>query len=261
MTAQNPLQAPVWPTNLPPMPQVDFSQFGATETVDLSRNQVYAGAFLGRNWAQIPHVTHHDEAPIDTLHQERQRLADELGRKLTLLPLLIKALVNALKAFPQFNASLAPNGKQLVLKRYFNIGVAVETPGGLLVPVIRDADAKSIAELSDELGEKARRARDKGLPISEMSGGCITISSLGSIGGTAFTPIVNAPEVAILGITSEVERLYLEAGEVRSRRLLPLSLSYDHRVINGADAARFCRFLADQLASPGQLNQATGRST
>jgi pyruvate dehydrogenase E2 component (dihydrolipoamide acetyltransferase) len=260
MSAHTPAQVPVWPGNLPPMPQVDFNQFGATETVDLSRNQVYAGAFLGRNWAQIPHVTHHDEAPIDALHQLRQRLADELERKLTLLPFLLKALVNALKAFPQFNASLAPNGKQLVLKHYFNIGVAVETPGGLLVPVIREVDRKSIAELADELGEKARRARDKGLPLSDMSGGCMTISSLGSIGGTAFTPIINAPEVAILGITRESERLYLNGGEVRSQRLLPLSLSYDHRVINGADAARFCRFLAEELANPQRLTSATGRS-
>ena len=152
-----------WPANLPAMPDVDFSQYGAVETLDLSRNQVYAGAFLGRNWAQIPHVTHHDEAVIDALHQHRKQLAAKLGRKLTPLPFLIKALVNALKAFPQFNASLAPNGKQLLLKQYFHIGVAVETPQGLLVPVIRDADQKSIGELADELADKAVRARDKGL--------------------------------------------------------------------------------------------------
>jgi pyruvate dehydrogenase E2 component (dihydrolipoamide acetyltransferase) len=236
------------------MPTIDFSQFGAVETLDLSRNQLYAGAFLGRNWAQIPHVTHHDEAVIDALHQQRKQLATELGRrKLTLLPFLVKALVNALKAFPQFNASLAPNGKQLVLKQYFHIGVAVETPQGLLVPVIRDADQKSIAELADELAEKAARARDKGLPIGEMSGGCMTISSLGSIGGTGFTPIINAPELAILGITCEFERLVMVAGQVQVRHLLPLSLSYDHRVINGADAARFCRYLAAQLADPAHL--------
>jgi pyruvate dehydrogenase E2 component (dihydrolipoamide acetyltransferase) len=235
------------------MPDVDFSLYGAVEAVDLSRSQVYAGAFLGRNWAQIPHVTHHDEAVIDALHLHRKQLAAELGRKLTPLPFLIKALVNALKAFPQFNASLAPNGKQLLLKQYFHIGVAVETPQGLLVPVIRDADKKSIGELADELADKAARARDKGLPISEMSGGSMTISSLGSIGGTGFTPIINAPEVAILGITSEFERLVMVEGQVQVRHLLPLSLSYDHRVINGADAARFCRFLAAQLDDPVQL--------
>lgn len=253
MTVQSKPPVLAWPANLPPMPAIDFSQFGAVETHDLSRNQLYAGAFLGRNWAQIPHVTHHDEAVIDALHQHRKQLAAELNRKLTPLPFLIKALVNALKAFPQFNASLAPNGKQLVLKQYFHIGVAVETPQGLLVPVVRDADKKSIAELADELADKAARARDKGLPIGEMSGGCMTISSLGSIGGTAFTPIINAPELAILGITSEFERLVLVDGQVQVRHLLPLSLSYDHRVINGADAARFCRYLAAQLADPTQL--------
>jgi pyruvate dehydrogenase E2 component (dihydrolipoamide acetyltransferase) len=242
-----------WPANLPAMPDVDFSQYGAVETLDLSRNQVYAGAFLGRNWAQIPHVTHQDEAGIDALHLHRKQLAAELGRKLTPLPFLIKALVNALKAFPQFNASLAPNGKQMVLKQYFHIGVAVETPQGLLVPVIRDADKKSIAELADELADKVQRARDKGLPIGEMSGGSMTISSLGSIGGTGFTPIINAPEVAILGVTSEFERLVMVEGQVQVRHLLPLSLSYDHRVINGADAARFCRYLAAQLDDPVQL--------
>ncbi|MNO54580.1 Dihydrolipoyllysine-residue acetyltransferase component of pyruvate dehydrogenase complex [compost metagenome] len=248
-------QQPVlWPANLPPMPQVDFSQFGETETVNLSRNQVYAGAFLGRNWAQIPHVTHHDEAHIDALLAERLRLAEQEQRKLSLLPFQVKALVNTLKAFPQFNASLAPNGKQLVLKRYFNIGIAVDTPNGLLVPVIRDADRKSIVELADEIADKARRAREKGLPISEMSGGCMTISSLSSLGGTAFTPIINAPELAILGISSERDELYLDNGAVRSRRVLPLSLSYDHRVINGADAARFCRHLANQLANPAELH-------
>lgn len=253
MTAQSKPPVLAWPANLPPMPAIDFSQFGAVETLDLSRNQLYAGAFLGRNWAQIPHVTHHDEAVIDALHLHRKQLAAELGRKLTPLPFLIKALVNALKAFPQFNASLAPNGKQLVLKQYFHIGVAVETLQGLLVPVIRDADQKSIAELADELTDKAVRARDKGLPIGEMSGGCMTISSLGSIGGTGFTPIINAPELAILGITSEFERLVMVEGQVQVRHLLPLSLSYDHRVINGADAARFCRYLAAQLADPAQL--------
>lgn len=254
MTASAKPPLPAWPANLPPMPDVDFSQFGAVQTRDLSRQQLYAGAFLGRNWAQIPHVTHHDEVEIDALEAHRQRLSAEQGSKLTPLPFLIKALVKALEAFPSFNASLAPNGKQLVLKQYYHIGVAVETESGLLVPVIRDCERKSIAELAAELAEKTERARSKGLPIAEMSGGCMTISSLGSIGGTAFTPIINAPELAILGVTRTVERLALVDGQVTVRRMLPLSLSYDHRVINGADAARFCRFLAKQLADPAQLD-------
>lgn len=246
--------APVWPANLPPMPQVDFSQFGPTELTDLPRNQVYAGAFLGRNWAQIPHVTHNDQAPTEAMHSARRDLAAESGHKLTPLPYFVKALVNTLKAFPQFNASLAPNAKQLVQKHYYHIGIAVDTPNGLLVPVIRDADQKSIVEIASELADKAKRARERGLPMSEMSGGCMTISSLGSIGGTSFSPIINAPELAILGITAEFDQLYLDQGQVKSRKMVPLSLSYDHRVINGADAARFCRYFAEQLANPQGLS-------
>lgn len=244
---------PAWPASLPPMPVVDFAQFGAVEAVPLSRHQKTAGSFLARNWAQIPHVTHHDEADIDAAEALRQRLADPQGDKPSLVPLLVKAVVQALRALPRFNASLV--GDTLVLKRYFHIGVAVETPAGLVVPVIRDCDRKSIAELAAELADKAARARGKGLPMSEMSGGCFTISSLGGIGGTAFTPIINAPEVAILGVTRSAERLALVDGQPRSRRVLPLSLSYDHRVVNGADAARFCRAVATALARPeGLLN-------
>ncbi len=242
-----------WPATLPPMPEVDFSQFGEFELAEVSRHQQYAGAFLARNWAQIPHVTHNDEAPVDALNRFRREYGREIGRKLTPLPFLVKALVNTLKAFPVFNSSLTADGKQLVMKQYFNVGIAVETDKGLLVPVIRDADQKSLSELTDELIDKAQRARTKGLPIAEMSGGCMTISSLGSIGGTSFTPIINAPEVAILGITSEFERVVMADGEVTTRRFIPLSLSYDHRVINGADAARFCRFYASQLEHPEQL--------
>lgn len=245
--------AKVWPANLPPMPEVDFSQFGESELVEMSRYQQYAGAFLARNWAQIPHVTHNDEAPVDALNSFRQEYGREIGRKLTPLPFLVKALVNTLKEFPVFNSSLSADGKHLVMKQYFNIGIAVETDKGLLVPVIRDADQKSLSELTDELIDKAGRARSKGLPIGEMSGGSMTISSLGSIGGTSFTPIINAPEVAILGVTSEFERLVMVDGQVVSRRFIPLSLSYDHRVINGADAARFCRFYASQLERPELL--------
>jgi len=247
-----------WPANLPPMPVVDFAQFGAVEPVPLSRQQTLVASFLARNWAQIPHVTHHDEADIDAAEALRHRLAQEPGGKLSLVPLLIKAAVNALRALPRFNASLV--GNTLVLKRYFHIGVAVETPAGLVVPVIRDCERKSIAELAAELADKAGRARTKGLPMSEMSGGCFTISSLGGIGGTAFTPIINAPEVAILGVTRSAERLTLVDGRPCSRRVLPLSLSYDHRVINGADAARFCRAVAEALADPDCLINDTSPS-
>jgi pyruvate dehydrogenase E2 component (dihydrolipoamide acetyltransferase) len=252
-TAAPAAMAPAWPANLPPMPAVDHSQFGDVETVDLSRTQKVVASFLSRNWAQIPHVTHHDEVEIDAVEALRKELAREQGIKLSLVPFLIKAVVCALRAFPRFNASLAPAGDKLVLKRYYHVGVAVETPHGLVVPVIRDCDKKSIGELAAELADKAQRARSKGLPMTEMSGGCFSISSLGSIGGTAFTPIINAPEVAILGVTRAGPRLALVDGQVRSGLVLPLSLSYDHRVINGADAARFCRFVAEVLMDPAAL--------
>ena len=251
--------APIWPANLPPMPAVDFAQFGTVEPVPLSRHQKLAASFLARNWAQIPHVTHHDEADIDAAEALRQRLAEAHGRKLSLVPLLVKAAVRALRDLPRFNASLVAD--TLVLKRYFHIGVAVETPAGLVVPVLRDCDRKSIPELAAELADKAGRARTRGLPMAEMSGGCFTISSLGGIGGTAFTPIINAPEVAILGVTRSTERLSLVDGRPCSRRVLPLSLSYDHRVINGADAARFCRAVAEALARPDDLLTEPSSST
>ena len=248
-TAPPPL---AWPAAMPPMPVVDFAQFGEVEAVALSRNQKLVASFLARNWAQIPHVTHHDEAPADALEAYRKQ-AGEAGVKLTPLPFLIKAAARALLAFPRFNASLAPDGNTLVMKRYVHIGVAVETTGGLLVPVIRDCDKKSIFEIATELAEKTTRARTKGLPMAEMSGGCFSVSSLGSIGGTGFTPIINAPEVAILGVTRTAERLALVDGALVTTLQMPLSLSYDHRVINGADAARFVRFIADQLSAPENL--------
>jgi len=235
---------------LPPMPAVDFAMFGEVETVPLPRHQKLVASFLARNWAQIPHVTHHDEADVPTLDAVRRQMSEALGTKLTPVPFIIKAVVAALKAFPRFNASLAADGNGLVLKHYFHIGVAVETPNGLVVPVIRDCDKKSIAEIAAELVDKAERARTKGLPITEMSGGCFSVSSLGNLGGTGFTPIINAPEIAILGVTRATERLKLVDGEVRQVPVLPLSLSYDHRVINGADAARFTRAIADALADP-----------
>ena len=244
---------PVWPATLPPMPVVDFALFGEVETVPLPRHQKLVASFLSRNWAQIPHVTHHDEAEAPTLDTVRKALGEQLGIKLTPVPFLIKAAVKALQAFPRFNASLAPNGDGLVMKHYFHIGVAVETPNGLVVPVIRDCDKKSIGEIALELAEKAERARTKGLPITEMSGGCFSISSLGNLGGTGFTPIINAPELAILGVTRAGEKLKLVDGQVRSVPVIPLSLSYDHRVINGADAARFTRYIADALADPAAL--------
>jgi pyruvate dehydrogenase E2 component (dihydrolipoamide acetyltransferase) len=254
VTAAPSQQAPAaWPANLPPMPVVDFAQFGEVETVALSRNQKLVSSFLSRNWAQIPHVTHHDDAPADALEAYRKELGSQEGIKLTPLPFLLKAAARALATFPRFNASLTPDGNSLVMKRYFHIGVAVETPAGLVVPVIRDCDKKSIKELAAELADKSERARTKGLPMAEMSGGCFSISSLGSVGGTAFTPIINAPEVAILGVTRTDEKLKLVDGKVVSTLSMPLSLSYDHRVINGADAARFVRFIADQLARPEDL--------
>ncbi len=243
----------VWPANLPPMPSVDFGKFGMVESVALSRQQKLVSSFLSRNWAQIPHVTHHDEVDIDLLELNRKQMGEKLGIKLTPVPYLIKAVARALAAFPRFNASLADDGETLILKQYFHIGVAVETGQGLLVPVLRDCDKKSIPELSAELNDKASRARGRGLPMSEMSGGCFSISSLGSIGGTGFTPIINAPELAILGVSRATEKLMLRDGKLVAASMLPLSLSYDHRVINGADAARFLRFIAEQLAEPGDL--------
>jgi pyruvate dehydrogenase E2 component (dihydrolipoamide acetyltransferase) len=242
----------VWPATLPPMPVMDFAQFGEVETVALPRNQKLVASFLSRNWAQIPHVTHHDEACADALETFRRDLAAS-GVKLTPVPFLIKAAARALAAFPRFNASLSPDGNALIMKRYIHIGVAVETPNGLMVPVIRDCDKKSVVEIAAELADKSARARGKGLPMADMSGGCFSVSSLGAIGGTSFTPIINAPEVAILGVTRTVEKLALADGKVTVMLAMPLSLSYDHRVVNGADAARFVRFIAGQLAAPVEL--------
>ncbi|MNF22409.1 Dihydrolipoyllysine-residue acetyltransferase component of pyruvate dehydrogenase complex [compost metagenome] len=249
-------QAPAtFGSELPAWPQVDFSEFGEIETRPLSRVQKLTAQYMARNWVMIPHVTHQDDADITELEARRKaRNAAGEATKLTLLPYLIKAVVGALKSFPQFNASLDGSGKNLVLKKYFNIGVAVDTRFGLLVPVLRDCDRKSIAELAAELQAISTKARDKGLSMAEMSGGCFTISSLGSFGGTAFTPIVNAPEVAILGVTRAQEKPRRGGDDaIDWRQVLPLSLSYDHRVINGADAARFTAKLAELLGEPGVL--------
>lgn len=246
---------PSFGSDLPPWPQVDFSEFGETEVKPVSRVQKLVGSFLARNWVMIPHVTHQDDADVGALEDYRQRCNAVAGSvKLTSLAFMIKAVVQALQKFPQFNASLDGTGKNLVFKKYFHIGVAVDTKFGLLVPVLRDCDKKNIIELAAELATVSEKARTKGLSLPEMSGGCFSISSLGGIGGTGFTPIINAPEVAILGLTKiQLKPQPGADGAIEWRRILPLSLSYDHRVINGADAARFTAYVADVLARPDAL--------
>ena len=234
---------------LAPWPQGDFSVFGEIEVRKVGKIQKLVGSFLGRNWVAIPHVTHQDEADVTDLEERRKAHNAKGGTRLTVVPLLVKVLADALEQFPQFNASLDPQKGELVLKKYVHIGVAVDTPGGLLVPVIQNCDAKSADEIAVEVQAVSEKARTKGLGMAEMSGGCITLTSLGHIGGTGFTPIVNAPEVAILGVTrARPVATPGPEGQVVWRQMLPLSLSYDHRVINGADAARFVRFVADRLA-------------
>lgn len=236
---------------LAPWPTGDFSTFGEVEKKPLGKIQQLVASFLGRNWVAIPHVTHNDDADVTEFEERRKQANAAGGVKLTPVPLLIKVLADALAAFPQFNASLEADGKTLVLKKYVHIGMAVETPGGLLVPVIRDCDKKSVHEIAEEVIAISEKARTKGLSANEMAGGCITLTSLGHIGGTSFSPIINAPELAILGVTrARPVAVPAPDGGVAWRQMLPLSLSYDHRVINGADAARFCRFVADRLAAP-----------
>ncbi len=239
--------------NLLPWPKVDFAKFGEIESKPLSRIQKISGANLSRNWAMIPHVTQFDRADITSLEDLRVSLNNENAKaiaagkagKLTMLAFLIKACVDALRRYPNFNASL--DGDQLVLKKYFHIGFAADTPNGLVVPVLRDADKKGVMEIAQEMGELAALAREGKLKPDQMQGGCFTISSLGGIGGTAFTPIINAPEVAILGVSkSELQPVWDGKG-FEPRLMLPLSLSYDHRVIDGAAAARFTAHLADVL--------------
>ena len=240
--------------NLLPWPKVDFAKFGDVEEKPLTRIQKISGANLARNWAMIPHVTHHEDADITELEAFRKKLGEE-NKDLKVTPLVfqIKAVVAALKKFPQFNASLDVSGEKLILKKYFHIGIAVDTPDGLVVPVIRDCDKKGLLDLAIELGEISKKARDKKLGPNEMSGGCFSISSLGGIGGTAFTPIVNAPEVAILGVSKAAMKPVWNGKEFAPRLVLPLSLSYDHRVIDGALAARFASYLAQQLGDIRRL--------
>ncbi|NOQ88484.1 MAG: branched-chain alpha-keto acid dehydrogenase subunit E2, partial [Gammaproteobacteria bacterium] len=237
------------------------SQFGDVEIQALTRINKLTGKFLHRNWLTVPHVTQFDEADITELEKFRKQLNRENekeGIRITVLAFLMKALVSALKEFPRFNSSLDHTGENLVLKQYINIGVAMDTPDGLVVPVIRDCDRKTLFELAGELIETSKRARDKKLSPADMSGGCITISSLGGIGGTSFTPIVNAPEVAILGVSrSSIKPVYIKNSEGDDefipRLILPLSLSYDHRVIDGADGARFTSYLSKVLSDTRRL--------
>jgi len=240
--------------SLLPWPKADFSKFGDIEEKPLGRIPKISAANLARNWAMIPHVTQFEDADITELEAFRKKLGEE-NKDLKVTPLVfqIKAVVAALKKFPTFNASLDAAGEVLTLKKYYNVGIAVDTPDGLVVPVIRDADKKGLLELAAELGEISKKARDKKLTAADMSGGCFSISSLGGIGGTAFTPIVNAPEVAILGVSKAAMKPVWNGKEFAPRLILPLSLSYDHRVIDGALAARFAVYLAQQLGDIRRL--------
>lgn len=233
-----------------------FAAFGPVEAKPVGKIQKITGNLLHRSWTSIPHVTHNDQADVTEFEARRRAWNDAHPQaKVTPLAALIKASVSALKAMPIFNSSLSPDGATLFTKRYFHIGIAVDTPNGLLVPVFRDCDRKSQTDIAEEVAAIAAKARTSGLSMTEMSGGCFSISSLGHIGGTSFTPIINAPEVAILGVTKVVDApVREERDEISWRKLMPLSLSYDHRVINGADAARFVRHIAEKVAAimPGE---------
>jgi len=239
-----------------PMPEIDFSQFGEVEVQALSKINKLTGKFLHRNWVTIPHVTQFDEADITSLEAFRKQSnlehADQ-GVKFTMLSFIMKAVAAGLKKYPRFNSSLEPSGENLILKNYFNVGVAVDTPDGLVVPVVRDVDKKSLVEISMELREISIKARNKKLTPSDMQGGCISISSLGGIGGTKFTPIVNAPEVAILGVSKAEMKPVWNGSEFEPKLMCPLSLSYDHRVIDGADGARFITYVSKLLADARRL--------
>ncbi len=244
--------------DLIPWPKVDFSKFGAVEEKPLSRIQKLSGANLHRNWVRIPHVTQFDEADITTLEEfrkEQNALADKkkMGVKYTPLVFIMKAVAKALEEFPTFNSSLSEDGASLILKKYVHLGIAVDTPNGLVVPVVRDVNKKGIIELSRELQDISVKAREGKLTAADMQGGCFTISSLGGIGGTAFTPIVNAPEVAILGVSKSDIKPKWNGKEFEPRLMVPLSVSYDHRVIDGALAARFTATLASYLADIRQI--------
>lgn len=241
---------------IPEAPSIDFRKFGEVEIKPLNKIKRLTGVNVHRSWVTIPHVTQFDEADITELEAFRKAEAENaqvLGYKLTILAFVCKVVSKALAAFPQFNASLDASGENLIYKQYFNIGIAVETPNGLVVPVIKEVDRLSLGDIAREMTRLSTKARDKGLMPADMSGGCFTISSLGGIGGTGFTPIVNSPEVAILGLSrSSIKPVYL-FGDFKPRLMLPLSLSYDHRVIDGAEAARFTRYVSDSLGDIRRL--------
>jgi pyruvate dehydrogenase E2 component (dihydrolipoamide acetyltransferase) len=254
--APAPVAAPGAGAGIPPVPAVDFARFGPVETQPLSRIARISGPRLHASWLNVPHVTHADEADItelDAFRRELDTAAKTDGYRVTLLSFLLKASVSALQQFPKFNSSLSPDGENLVLKRYWHLGVAVDTPGGLVVPVLRDVDRKGVAELSKELSAVSAKARDGKLTPADMSGGTFTISSLGGIGGTHFTPIINAPEVAIMGVVRSRTAPVWDGEAFRPRLMLPLSVSYDHRVIDGALAARFLRHVCHVLEDVRRL--------
>ncbi len=237
--------------DVPPFPAIDFTEFGEVDSQPLSRIQKISGKYLHRNWVRIPHVTQYDEADITELEEfrnENKADAKEQGFSLTPLAFIVKAMAKALKKFPKFNSSLDVDGENLIYKKYFHIGIAVDTPNGLVVPVIRDCDKKEVFEIAKEMRDVSIKARDGKLAPSDMQGGSMSISSLGGIGGTAFTPIINSPEVAILGVSRSNIKPVWNGDDFAPRLMLPLSLSYDHRVIDGADAARFIVYLSSILS-------------
>ncbi|MDR3419536.1 MAG: dihydrolipoyllysine-residue acetyltransferase [Nevskia sp.] len=239
--------APGTGAGIPAIPAVDFAQFGPVETRPLARIRKLSAAHLHRSWLNIPHVTQTDEADITELEAFRKAQSEEGGVKLTLLPFILKALAKAMLAYPEFNASLAPGGESLIMKKYLHLGFAADTPNGLVVPVVRDVDRKGIVQLAQETAELAKKARDGKLKPDEMKGGCFSVSSLGGIGGSHFTPIVNAPEVGILGVSRSTFKPVWDGQQFQPRLMVPLSLSYDHRVIDGAYAARFIVLLVKLL--------------
>ena len=244
-------------SDLAPVPSVDFARFGPVETKPLTRVRAVGARNLRASWLNIPHVTHHDEVDVTELEELRRSLtgdAAERNIKLTPLPFIVMACCDALLEFPTFNASLDANADDYVLKRYYNIGVAVDSEQGLVVPVLKKADRKGIWELAREIGDLAAKVRDRRLGLNDTQGGTFSVSSLGALGGTGFTPIINTPEVAILGVARMQSRPVWDGSGFRPRKMLPLSLSYDHRAINGAEAGRFIRFLADRLNRIGYLD-------
>ncbi len=256
LSGQTAVAGAVGGSGIPPVPAQDFSKFGAVEEHKLSKINLLTGEHMTRCWLNIPHVTQYDEADITDLELFRQSLkaeAEKRGIRVTMLSFLMKALVSAMQALPKFNSSLSADGQSLIMKRYYNVGIAVDTPNGLVVPVIKAVDKKSIYQLSEDLMSMSKKARDGKLTPADMSGGSMTISSLGGIGGTAFTPIVNAPEVAILGVSRSKMTPVWNGQKFEPRNMLPLSLSYDHRVIDGADGARFTRHLAALLGDARRL--------